>query len=171
MIILLLVIITVILVVSYIYFKTTINEILEKLVILDNLFEERYNDLSRAIAQFQKYLPEQKDLIFDIQRAKAEAAKYSKPKTMQDLASKIMNENSLTINLNYLIDKCDFQNISPDLKEYVQKQVDYIQKIDAVAIKYNQEIKIYKKIKNIFPFNIYSKLLKIDLDLDVIKTE
>ena len=68
---------------SYYGFKSIISRIWEKLVILDKIFEERYNELSKTIFQFQKYMPEQKDLIFEIQRSKADAAKVSKPKTAQ----------------------------------------------------------------------------------------
>ncbi len=50
----LLLIVAVVIFVSYKYFKMTINEILDKLVVLDKIFEARYNDLSKAIAQFQK---------------------------------------------------------------------------------------------------------------------
>ena len=157
--------------VSYYYFKTIINEILEKLIILDKIFEERYKELSKSIAQFQKYMPEQKDLIFDVQRAKADTSKVSKPKNTEELAQKITNENALTININLLIDKCDFQNIHPDLKECIEKQVTFIRKIEQTANDYNKLITTYKKIKTIFPFNFYSEKMEIDLDLDLIKTE
>ena len=157
--------------ISYQYYKITVDEILKKLIELDIIFENRYNDLTKAIAQFQKYMPEQKNLIFDIQRAKADAAKVSKPKNTKELAEKILNENALTVNLNFLLDKCDFKTINPELKEHVKKQIDYIQKIGDTAREYNKLITDYKNIKNVFPFNYYSKLKGIDLDLDIIKTE
>ena len=157
--------------ISYQYYKITVDEILKKLVELDKIFENRYNDLTKAIAQFQKYMPEQKNLIFDIQRAKADAAKVPKPKNTKELAEKILNENALTVNLNFLLDKCDFKTIDPELKEHVVKQIDYIQKIGEVAQEYNKLITGYKNIKNIFPFNYYSKMKGIDLELDIIKTE
>ena len=156
---------------SYYGFKYIISKIWEKLVILDRIFEERYNELSKTIFQFQKYMPEQKDLIFDIQRSKADAAKLSKPKTAEELAQKILNENALTINLNYLIDKCDFQKIPLELKECVLKQTDLIRQIGATAQEYNLLIARYNLIKNYFPFTLYSKLMGIDLDLEQIKTE
>ena len=54
---------------TYQYFTITINGILDKLVILDKIFEERYNDLSRSIAQFQKYLPEEiKKLVENLRK-------------------------------------------------------------------------------------------------------
>lgn len=167
----LIVIVGIIGLVSYYYYKITVNEILEKLVILDKIFEQRYEDLSKAIAQFQKFMPEQKDLIIDVQRAKADTANVSKPKTTQELAQKITNENALTLNINLLIDKCDFQNIHPDLKECISRQIDYIKKIEQVANDYNKSITIYKQIKGFFPFNFYSKSMGIDLDLDLITTE
>ena len=156
---------------SYQYYKLIVNDILNKLIVLDHIFEARYNELSKAIAQFKKYMPEQKDLIFDIQRAKADAAKVSKPKTTKELAEKILNENALTVNLNFLLDKCDFKTINPELKEYVIIQLDYIRQIKETSEEYNQLITNYKKIKNIFPFNQYAKFKGIDLDLDIIKTE
>jgi len=167
----LLIILLLLLFLSYKMFKMTISKILEKLVILDKIFEERYVELSKAIFQFQKYLPEQKNLIFDIQKSKADASKVSRPKTTQELATKIMHENALTINLNFLIDKCDFQKIPPELKQCVTKQVEIIHKISETANEYNHLITTYKQIKNNFPFNIYSKFMGIDLDLDIIKTE
>ncbi|MBQ7449875.1 hypothetical protein IJS77_00530 [bacterium] len=156
---------------TYQYYKITVDEILNKLIILDGIFEARYNDLSKAIAQFQKYMPEQKDLIFDIQRAKADAAKVSKPKSTKELADKILNENALTVNLNFLLDKCNFKTINPELKEHVSKQVDYIQQISKTADEYNKLIINYKKIKDVFPFKQYAKFKGIELDLDIIKTE
>lgn len=166
-----LIILAIIYFVTYNYFKMTIDEILNKLVVLDKIFESRYNDLSKAIYQFQKYLPDQKDLIIDIQRAKADAAKYSKPKTTEELAQKILNENALTINLNFLIDKCDFQKIHPDLKDCLIVQVEYIRKIEETATEYNKLLKTYKQIKDFFPFNLYSKMKEINLELDEIRTE
>ena len=157
--------------ISYLYFKSIINDILNILVVLDKIFDERYNDLSRAISQFQKYLPEYKNLIFDIQKSKADVAKVSKPKTIKELASKILNENALTLNINYLIDKCDFQKIHPDLKECVKKQAEYTQKINQYANEYNKLVINYKKMKEFFPFKQYSKMIGIDLDIDTIKTE
>ena len=157
--------------ISYYGFKSIISRIWEKLVVLDKIFEERYNELSKTIFQFQKYMPEQKDLIFEIQRSKADAAKVSKPKTAQELAQKILNENALTINLNYLIDKCDFQKIPLELKDCVTKQTELIRQIDVTAKEYNVLIERYKLIKNYFPFKYYSKLMGIDLDLEKIKTE
>ena len=157
--------------VSYKYYKMTINEILDKLIFLDKIFENRYSELTKAISQFQKYMPECKDLIFDVQSAKADAAKVSKPKNTKELAQKILNENALTLNLNRLIDKCDFQNIHPNLKECIIKQVDFIHQIGQAAQEYNKLITDYKKFKNIFPFNLYSKMIQIDLDLDLIKVE
>lgn len=157
--------------VSYYYYKAIVNEILETLVVLDKIFEKRYEELSKSIAQFQKYMPNQKDLIFEVQRAKADAAKVSKPKTTEELAQKIVNENALTLNINMLIDCCDFQNIHPDLKECIKKQVNFIQEIEQVADDYNKSITLYKQIKDIFPFNLYSKSMEIDLNLDIIKTE
>ena len=156
---------------SYQYYKMTVDEILSRLVELDKIFENRFNDLTKAISQFQKFLPEQQTLIYDIQRAKADVAKISKPKTTKELAQKILNENALTINLNFLIDKCNFEKIAPELKEHVQKQIDYIKQIGDVAQTYNKLIENYKNIKNIFPFSYYSKMKGIDLDLDFIKTE
>jgi len=156
---------------SYQYYKIMVDEILFNLVELDKIFENRYNDLTKAISQFQKYMPEQKNLIFDIQTSKADVAKTSKPKTTEELKQKILNENALTINLKFLIDKCDFEIIAPELKEHVQKQIDYIQQISDTAQEYNKKIENYKNIKNIFPFNYYSKIKGIDLDLDYIKTE
>ena len=167
----LIVIILIIGFVSYYYYKAIVNEILETLVVLDKIFEKRYDELSKSIAQFQKYMPNQKNLIFEVQRAKADAAKVSKPKTTEELAQKIINENALTININALIDSCDFQNIHPDLKECIKKQVNFIQEIEQIADNYNKSITLYKQIKNIFPFNFYSKSMEIDLDLDTIKTE
>ncbi len=164
-------IIAILIFVSFQYFKMTINEILQKLITLDKIFEERYTELTKAIAQFQKYLPEQKNLIFDIQKAKADAASVSKPKTTQELTQKIINENALTVNISYLLDKCDFKNLQPDLKKHVEIQANCIHKINAAAQDYNRLITEYKKIKNIFPFNLYSKIINIDLDLDLIKTE
>ncbi len=116
-------------------------------------------------------MPEQKDLIFDIQKSKADTAKVSKPKTTSELAQKIMNENALTVNLNFFIDKCNFNTIAPELKEHVVKQVEYIRNIEKTAQEYNKLITSYKKMKNIFPFKQYTKLIGIDLDLDLIKTE
>ena len=156
---------------SYQYYKMTIDEILSILVELDKIFENRYNDLTKAISQFQKDMPEQKNLIFDIQRAKADVAKTSKPKNTQELKQKILNENVLTINLNFLIEKCDFEKIGPELKEHVQKQNNYIQQISNVAQEYNKKYENYENFKNIFPFNYYSKIKGIDLDLEYIKTE
>ena len=167
----LLVIVILLALTSYYGFKNIISKIWEKLVVLDKIFEERYNELSKTIFQFQKYMPEYKDLIFDIQRSKADAAKVSKPKTAQELAQKILNENALTINLNNLIDKCDFQKIPLELKDCVTKQTELIRKIDITAQEYNLLITKYKLLKNYFPFNYYSKLLGIDLDLEQIKTE
>ena len=164
-------IIAILILVSFQYFKMTINEILQKLIVLDKIFENRYTELTKAIAQFQKYLPEEKNLIFDIQKSKADAAKCAKPKTTEELTQKIINENALTININYLLDKCDFQNMHPDLKICVKIQADFIQKIGEASQEYNKLITEYKKIKNIFPFNLYSKIINIDLDLDTIKTE
>ena len=168
---LILLLIVVIIWLTYAYFKMTINDILDKLVVLDKIFDSRYNDLTKAIAQFQKYMPEHSNLIFDIQKSKADAAKVAKPKTTQELAQKIMNENALTININFLIDKCDFKNIHPDLKIIVDKQVEYIQKIGATANEYNKLITNYKTLKTIFPFSLYTKMIGINLDLDIIKTE
>ena len=156
---------------AYFYLKSLIDDIFKKLIEIDKIFEDRYNDLSKAIAQFQKYMPKHRDLIIDVQKAKADAAKVSRPKNTKELAMKIVNENSLTLNLNYLIDKCDFQNIEPELKECVQKQVDYIQKISVAANEYNKLFLAYKNIKDLFPFNYYTKLIGINLDLDTIKTE
>ena len=31
---------------------------------MDKIFEKRYDELSKSIAQFQKYMPNQKNLIF-----------------------------------------------------------------------------------------------------------
>lgn len=157
--------------ISYQYYKITVDSILSKLIDLDKIFEARYNDLTKAISQFQKYMPEQKNLIFDIQRAKSDAAKVSKPKTTKELAQKILNENALTVNLNFFIDKCDFNTINSELREHVQKQIDYIQQIGQIAQDYNKLITDYKNFKNVFPFNLYSKFKRIDLDLDIIKTE
>ena len=156
---------------SYQYYKITVNEILSKLVELDKIFENRFNDLTKAISQFQKYMPEQKNLIYDIQQSKADTAKFSKPKTTKEMAQKIMYENALTVNLKFFIDKCDFEKIDPELKEHVQKQIDYIEQIKDASQSYNKLIGNYKSIKNIFPFNYYSKMKGIDLDLDFIKTE
>ena len=156
---------------SYQYYKITVDEIIYDLVKMDKIFENRYNDLTKAIAQFQKYMPEQKNLIFDIQTSKADAAKTSKPKTTEELKLKILNENALTINLKFLIDKCDFEIIAPELKEHVQKQIDYIRQISDTAQEYNKKFENYKKIKNIFPFNYYAKIKGIDLDFEYIKTE
>lgn len=156
---------------SYQYYKITVDEILSKLIELDKIFEARYNDLTKSISQFQKFMPEQKNLIYDIQQAKADAAKVSKPKTTKELAQKILNENALTINLRFFIDKCDLETIEPELREHVQKQIDYIQQIGQTSQDYNRLITNYRNFKNIFPFNLYSKYKGIDLDLDIIKTE
>ena len=156
---------------SYQYYKTTVNEILSQLVELDKIFENRFNDLTKAISQFQKYMPEQQNLIYDIQLSKADVAKISKPKTTKELAQKIMNENSLNINLKFFLDKCDLEKIDPELKIHVQKQIDYIKKISETAVIYNKLMTNYNSIKNIFPFTYYAKMKGIDLDMDLIKTE
>ena len=166
----LLVLILVVTYLSYKYFKKIIFDIIDKLAVLDKIFEERYNELSKAICQFQKYLPEQKNLIFDIQKAKADAAKVSRPKTAQELSQKITNENALTINVNFLIDKCDFNTINPELKKCVEKQIEFIRRIEQASTEYNKLITLYNQLKTIFPFTVYTKLIQIDLDLDVIKT-
>lgn len=157
--------------ISYWYFKMTINEIYKWLVILDKIFEERYNSLTKAILPFQKYFPEQKNLIFEIQKSKAEAAKFAKPKSADELAQKIMNENILTININYFLDKCNFNDLNPLCEDVIKQQADYIVQINSVAEKYNKLILNYKALKNIFPFNCYTKIIGIDLNLDTIKTE
>lgn len=157
--------------VSYKYYETLISNILNQLILLDKIFEERYTALTKAISQFQNFMPDQKSLIFDIQRAKADVAKYAKPKNTEELALKILNENALTINLNYLIDKCDFSSIEPALKEHITTQAEYIHKISNSAKEYNNLISTYKKIIEIFPFNIYTKMSQIKLNLDKIKTE
>ena len=110
-----------------------VDEILSELVELDKVFENRFNDLTKAISQFQKYMPEQQNLIYDIQTSKADVAKVSKPKTTKELAQKIMNENSLTVNLKFFLEKCDFEKIDPELKIHVQKQLDYIKQIAEVS--------------------------------------
>ena len=157
--------------VSYKYYKTLVTNIFDKLIMLDSVFENRYKELTSAISQFLKYVPEHKDLITDIQRAKADASKLSRPKTTQELAHKILNENALTINVKYLIDKCDFDNINPNLKECLIKQAELINKIGQTSKEYNKLSTDYKNIKNIFPFNLYSKMMQVDLDFDLIKTE
>ena len=156
---------------SYLYYKITVDEIFSKLVELDKIFENRFNDLTVAISQFQKYLPEEKNLIYDIQTAKSDTQKTLKPKTTQELKQKILNENALTINLKFLTDKYSNENIIPELKEHIQKQIDYIKQISDTAQAYNKLFENYKNIKNIFPFNYYAKIKGIDLDLEYIKTE
>lgn len=157
--------------VSYIYYKTLVDNIFSKLIIMDSVFENRYTELTRDISQFLKYMPEYKDLITDIQSAKADVAKLSRPKTSSELSQKILNENALTINVKSLINKCDFDNINPDLKDCIIKQAEFINKIGQASKEYNKLITDYKNIKEIFPFNLYSKIMHIDLDLDFIKTE
>ena len=156
---------------SYAVFKLLIGKIWEKLIMLDKIFDERYNELSKTIFQFQKYMPEHKNLIFDIQKSKADTAKVSKPKTMEELSQKILNENALTLNINYLLDKCDFQKIPYEMKECVTRQSELSRKITEIAEEYNKLILFYKQIKEKFPFTWYSKLTGIELDIDTIKTE
>ena len=156
---------------SYQYYKVAVNEILSKLIELDKIFEARFNDLTKAISQFQNYLPDQKNLIYDIQSAKADVAKVSKPKTTKEMKQKIINENALTMNLKFLIDKCNLEKTDFEVKEHIQKQIDYIKQIEIAAQPYNKMLLNYKNIKNIFPFCYYSKMKGIDLDLEFIKTE
>lgn len=169
--VLLIIIIAIVGLVSYKYYKTLTDSIFDKLILLDSVFEARSEELTRAISQLLKYLPEHTDLIKDIQSAKADAAKLLRPKTSLELAQKILNENALTINVKYLIDKCDLDNINPDLKGCIIKQAEFINKISQTAKEYNKLMTDYKNIKNIFPFNLYSKMMQINLDLDLIKAE
>ena len=55
----LIIIIVVIGFVSYYYFKFVVNEIYEELFVLDKIFEQRFTELTKDVAQFQKYMYEQ----------------------------------------------------------------------------------------------------------------